>query len=213
MVALAALAAALAILAAIVGWHPSAFVTEGCAALRHAGPCAFFLAMALLPAIGFPIAPFNIAAGPAFAQSLGLVEVLALASLAIATNVALAYLLARFGLRPPMVRLLAYLGYPIPAIPPGRSFAIALLVRATPGPPFFLQSCMLGLAGIPFLPYMAASWSVATAYASAMIVGGDALVRGNLRTAIFCLCALAALAAGFRLLRREKPRGQSERAS
>ena len=36
-------------------------------------------AMGLLPVIGFPLAPFNLAAGPAFVSSLGLLPVILLA--------------------------------------------------------------------------------------------------------------------------------------
>ncbi|MFA5265653.1 MAG: VTT domain-containing protein [Opitutaceae bacterium] len=192
--------AVLSILIAILcnaGFH----VRETVGCLRNAGPWAFFAAMALLPAIGFPLAVFMFAAGPAFAESLGLGQVLLLASAAIATNVALAYWLARYALRPFVIRLLAYLGYPIPALSTRHHLSVAFLVRVTPGPPFFLQNCLLGLAGIPFLTYMFASWSVASAYAAAAIIGGDALMRGDVRAGLFALALLGTLAITVKMLR------------
>ena len=40
-------------------------------ALREAGPAVFFAAMALLPAVGFPMMAFTRAAGPVFGPTLG----------------------------------------------------------------------------------------------------------------------------------------------
>lgn len=171
--------------------------------LRETGPWAFFIAMALLPSIGFPLTLFTLPAGSAFGETMGLPRVLLLCSASIAVNVALAYWMARYALRPLVARLLAYLGYPVPSIPAQRQLGVAFLVRVTPGPPFFLQSCLLGLAEIRFLPYMFASWSVATAYAAAAIVGGDALMRKDVRAGLFALALLGALAILMKILRKK----------
>ena len=51
-------------------------LTEGLeavvAGLREAGPVIFFVAMALLPAAGFPMLAFTLAAGPVFGPGLGI---------------------------------------------------------------------------------------------------------------------------------------------
>ena len=180
----------------VSGWVGSTMTV-----VRGAGPVAFFIAMALLPVAGFPLFPFNFAAGPAFAEQLGLGPVVVLASVAIAINVSLTYWLARWALRPPLAWLVQRLGYRLPEIAPGNHFALAVLVRVTPGPPFFFQSCLLGLAAIPFGIYLAVSWLVATAYSAGVILFGDALMQGRMKTALVALGLLGALAIGLKLLR------------
>ena len=180
----------------------SGWIVSTMAVVRSAGPVTFFVAMALLPVVGFPLFPFNLAAGPAFSEQLGLGAVVALASVAIAVNVSLTYWLARWALRPPLAWLVQRLGYRLPEIAPGNHFALAVLVRVTPGPPFFFQSCLLGLAAIPFGLYLVVSWFVATAYSAGVILFGDALMQGRVKTALIALGLLGALAIGIKLLRQ-----------
>jgi uncharacterized membrane protein YdjX (TVP38/TMEM64 family) len=180
----------------------SGWIVSTMGVVRGAGPVIFFVAMALLPVAGFPLLPFNLAAGPAFSEQLGLGPVVALASVAIAINVSLTYWLARWALRPPLAWLVQRLGYRLPEIAPGHHFALAVLVRVTPGPPFFFQSCLLGLAAIPFGIYLAISWLVATAYSAGVILFGDALMQGRMKTALVALGLLGALAIGVKLLRQ-----------
>lgn len=182
-------------------WHWGTGARNLVQALRDTGPLPFFLAMALLPAVGFPLAVFNFAAGPAFVPLLGVTRVCLLSSAAIAVNVATTYWLARYAFRPVFARLLSWLGYPIPKIPLKRHLELVFLVRVTPGPPFFLQSCLLGLAEIPFIHYMLGSWSVASAYAMVAIIGGDALMRNDVRAGLFAFALLGCLALVFRLFR------------
>src|SRR3954462_12229290 len=40
--------------------------------IRVRGPWVFFAAMALLPAVGFPVMAFGLTAGPAFSERLGM---------------------------------------------------------------------------------------------------------------------------------------------
>jgi len=180
----------------------SGWIVSTMAVVRGAGPVTFFVAMAVLPVLGFPLFPFNLAAGPAFSEQLGLGPVVALASVAIAVNVSLTYWLARWALRPPLAWLVQRLGYRLPEIAPGNYFALAVLVRVTPGPPFFFQSCLLGMAPIPFGIYLAVSWLVATAYSAGVILFGDALMQGRVKTALVALGLLGALAIGVKLLRQ-----------
>ena len=203
---LVVLVAAGLLLWAFLTHDPRALWHEGILALQKAGPWAFFSAMALLPAFGFPLAPFNIAAGPAFAPSLGLPSVLLAASVAIAFNVSLSYLLASRLLRPALQSLLQWVGYTIPNIPSDKQLTAAFLVRITPGPPFFIQSYLLGITRIRFPAYLLASWSVPTLYAALMIIGGDALASGQTRGFLFALAALGVLVLGLKILRR-KPQG------
>ncbi len=164
--------------------------------LREAGPGLFFIAMALLPLAGFPLAPFILAAGPVFAPGLGVGSVIACSILAVAVNVTLSYWIAARVLRPVMVRLLAWLGFTLPVLPAGSGWEIVLLARLIPGVPFFIQSYLLGLARVPFVSYLLISTLVMSGYIVASVMAGDALMHGDRRMfatagVVFVLVAVA----------------------
>lgn len=163
---------------------------------RDAGPVPFFVAMALLPLFGVPLSPFTIIAGPVFGPTLGVGVVIACAIFAVAVDVALAYGIAGWALRPLVERVARWLGYAIPSLPEGTAWEIALIVRVLPGPPFFVQSYLLGLARVPFGIYMTASVLVPALYLSSAILAGDALMRHDWRALLFAgaLCVIAGVA-------------------
>ena len=150
---------------------------------RAAGPAPFFVAMALLPGIGFPLSAFLAVAGPVFGPTMGVPAVVMCAIAAITINVALSYWVAARALHPLMERVVRRLGYRLPEIQPPAAWAAILVLRIVPGTPFCLQSFILGLARVPFGIYMLVSTLVPAAYVTAVIVLGDAIVRGD-RTAM-----------------------------
>lgn len=150
---------------------------RGIEVCRDAGPLVFFSAMALLPACGFPLAPFLLSAGPAFAPRLGLTGVVLCALLAVAANLALSYAIAARLLRPLITRVVTHFGYRLPVVTGDSAFFTTVALRLVPGPPFFLQNYLLGLARIPFGLYMFVSFSAIASYLIATIILADALVR------------------------------------
>ncbi|MDB6128836.1 MAG: associated Golgi protein [Verrucomicrobia bacterium] len=188
-------------LIAVAGW----FATRGfdfkgavdrlIAFFREAGPLEFFIAMALLPAAGVPLSPFTVAAGPVFGPVMGVGNVILCCLAAVAVNVALSYWIASRALRPLATRLVRWLGYELPEIRGNSTWTVSLLVRIVPGPPFFLQSYLLGLARVPFGVYMTVSTIVPAAYISAMVLLGDGLMRGD-RVAMIEAAAIFFVAGG-----------------
>ena len=170
--------------------------------LRAGGPWAFFGALAVLPAIGFPISLFYLAAGPAFGEQMGVGGVIAATGAALAVNLALTYWLARFALRPWLEQMISRTKYKIPVVVEAEQVELTVLVRITPGPPFFLQGYLLGLAGVRFLPYMAISWVIAIVYATGMEIFGDAVLHGRARVAVIGISILVAAGLAVHLLRR-----------
>lgn len=147
---------------------------------RAAGPVPFFVAMALLPAVGFPLSAFTLIAGPVFGPTMGIAAVIVCAVVAIALNVALSYWVAARALRPTVARIVQWLGYELPdQIQPHAAWPAILVLRIVPVTPFCLQGMLLGLARVPFGPYMFISILVPSTYAIAMITLGDALMRGD----------------------------------
>jgi uncharacterized membrane protein YdjX (TVP38/TMEM64 family) len=177
-------------------------IDAGITVLRDAGPWVFFGALALLPAIGFPVSVFYLTAGSAFAERMGIGGVLVASGLALLVNISLTYWLARYGIRPWLEQVISRTKYKIPAVAPAEHAEITLLLRITPGPPFFIQGCLLGLAEIRFRTYLWISWVVAMSYASGLIIFGDAILHGKGGLAFLGLSALVAVALIVHLLRR-----------
>jgi len=176
------------------------FALEG--VLRGAGPLAFFAAMALLPAVGFPLMPFTLIAGPVFGPQLGVGATVLCAVAAVAANVALSYWLAAGVLRLWVLRLAAWLGYRLPDMPAGTAWQLVTVVRLAPGLPFWMQSYLLGVVRAPFAAYLTLSTAIPALYIAMTIAGGDALVRGQGRTALLAFAALGFVAALVHLLRK-----------
>lgn len=157
----------------------TAWVDRFMAVIRSAGPWVFFTAMAILPAFGAPLMAFALSAGPAFSERLGIGGVLAGYGVAVGMNIALTYWLARFAVRPWVERLVARMGYRIPQFDEEEQLEVTLLLRITPGPPFFVQSYLLGLGKVAFFTYLWVSWAIAMIYAVGFVVFGDAIVHGR----------------------------------
>jgi uncharacterized membrane protein YdjX (TVP38/TMEM64 family) len=179
-----------------------ALLVQIMAIIGDAGPWVFFTGVALLPACGFPLMAFTLTAGPAFGAQLGLGGVLAAYGAAVGINLALTYWLARYALRPWVERLVARAGYKIPQLEKKEHVEVTLLLRITPGPPFFLQSYLLGLGRVAFLTYLWVSWAVAMAYAVGAVYFGKAIVEGSAGLAVMGVSLLIAAILIIHLLRR-----------
>lgn len=179
-----------------------ASIDAGLVALRDLGPWAFFSAMAVLPAIGFPMSVFYLAAGSTFAPTMGLPGVLAASGTALLANIAVTYWLAAYGLRPWLEEMISRTKYKIPVLKAEDHAEITLIVRITPGPPFFLQGYILGLARVKFTTYLWVSWVIAMALGSGVIVFGDALLHGKGGAAFLGLSAIIGVTLIIHFVRR-----------
>ncbi len=170
--------------------------------LREAGPVVFFLAMALLPAAGFPLLAFTLAAGPVFGPTLGTGWVIAWSLTAVVANLLLTYWLANRALRPFVGWLLRHFGITVPGNTTEGAWQITLIVRLTPGPPFWVQSYLLGLIRVPLAPYLVVSTSIMAGYIIALVSGGAAMAEGNGRLVAVAAGVLVVSVAVMQLLRQ-----------
>jgi uncharacterized membrane protein YdjX (TVP38/TMEM64 family) len=157
---------------------------RGLALLRGLGPWTFFAGMALLPSLSFPLTAFTLLAGELFGPLLTMPGVIAASLAAIAVNIALTYWLARYALRPLLSRIVSRYGYSIPKVTPANALSIAIAVRLTPGPPFFMQGYLLGMAEVPFGMYMVVSFVCQLPWALGCIILGKGLMNGNFGMAL-----------------------------
>lgn len=199
--------------AVLRGLDVRSWVDQGLAQVRSAGPLAFFAGMAVLPAMGCPMSPFTLSAGSLFAPSLGWPIVLIATWVALSINVTITYVAARWLARPWLEKLVLRFGYRWPQVRPDEYWDFTILLRVTPGPPFFLQSALLGLAEIPLRIYLIGSVLIAGAYGTAFVVFGEALLSGKGRMVLLGGGAVAALAVGTHLLRRHLSRKKAAPAA
>ena len=208
---LAMVAGVLVVLAAIVlyfvGWRTALaeakrIFAEVVAVVAAAGPAVFFGAMALLPALGAPMSIFAITGGLVFREQLGFPLVILFGFAALSFNIALTYWLARRWLRPPLTRWLERAGYRLPQVAPGDMTDFIVLLRVTPGPPFFVQNYLLGLANAPFGRYMVISCGIQGPIILGFMVFGEALNQGRGKMILVAVLLIAALVVGVHMLRK-----------
>jgi uncharacterized membrane protein YdjX (TVP38/TMEM64 family) len=208
------LAAGFAVLAAVlVGVALTTGLSEAADAavlsLRAAGPLVFFAAMAVLPAIGFPLMAFTLAAGPVFGPTLGAGWVIGWSLAAVVVNLLLTYWLADWALRPLVGRLLTYFDYRLPDRTADSPWQVTAIVRLTFGPPFWVQSYLLGLIRVPLVPYLVVSTSVMAGYIVALVCGGDAIAHGNGRLGFAAVGILVVVVLALHLWRKRTARRQA----
>ena len=193
LVKISIVAAVLAVGVVLVlrGVNYRALVEQGMAAIRSAGPLAFFAGIVVLPTIGAPLTAFTVTAGEAFAPQMTLGGVIAAVVIAIAGNLALNYWLARYALRPLFARLAHHYGYRIPRVTRANALSVTLVFRLTPGIPFFMQSYILGLAEVPFRLYMITSWVCALPLAVGAVILGKGMFDGHFKMAGAGLAVIA----------------------
>ena len=143
--------------------------------IRDHGPVPFFTGLALLPAFGLPVTAFYLAAGAVFPLWISLVGTAA----GLAVNIAISYWMARKWFRNLIERLLTKTRYSIPAVAATDHVRLTLFLRLMPGPPFFLQSYILGMVEEPFLTYYFISWGTQVLIDSGFIILGSAFYSSD----------------------------------
>jgi uncharacterized membrane protein YdjX (TVP38/TMEM64 family) len=175
-------------------------------AIRARGPVAFFIALALLPGVGFPVLAFGLTAGPAFSEQLGMPTVVALVLLAVTFNFILTYALARRALRPVLEKLMRRCGYNLPQVEAGDATDLVVILRLTPGIPFFVQNYLAGLAEVNFRKYLLLSCLMVWPTHAATVLFGAAIMEGKGRVAIMAAMGLVAIGAIAHLVRKHYAR-------
>jgi uncharacterized membrane protein YdjX (TVP38/TMEM64 family) len=192
-----------------LGLDLKGLVLRGLDLIRGAGPVAYFTAMALVPAAGVPLSAFTLTAGPVFGERFGMPAVVALSLAAITFNLLLTYWLALRALRPLLQRLIDRLGYRMPEVESGDATDLMVIMRVTPGVPFFIQNYLCGLAQVPFGRYLLVSCLTMWSYGTAFVVFGEALRNGKGWKIMLAVSVIVALVAVTHLVRRHYGRKKS----
>jgi len=168
---------------------------------ENASPLAYFTAMAVLPALGMPLTAFYIVAGAVFALPWALLGSLS----AVVVNFALCYVIAQSGLKRPLLHALERFDYELPDFRQGTgALRFTVLVRLTPAVPNFVKNYLLGVSGVPFTTYLAASTAITLLYGvPSIVLGGSLFQHEGIRTGIV-IGVFGALAVAAWLWRRRR---------
>jgi uncharacterized membrane protein YdjX (TVP38/TMEM64 family) len=105
-------------------------------------------------------------------------------------------------MHPVIARLAHRFGWRIPQVRFEDRWAVTLLLRITPGPPFFAQSYLLALGRVPFGSYMLVSCLVSWAMGGGVVIFGDSLFKGSSGMVLFGLMLVVGMVIAVRLVRR-----------
>lgn len=134
----------------------------------------FFLMVAILPLFGFPVSPLFIIAGVRF----GIVWAIPFSLTAMATNMVLAYWISTRLLHQLIQRIIVRWEYSIPKVSRENANKLIFVVRVS-GAPLFVQNYILGLASVPFWPYLVISMATQSLIVIGVIIFGESFLSGN----------------------------------
>jgi uncharacterized membrane protein YdjX (TVP38/TMEM64 family) len=166
----------------ILGW-----IMDAWQRLQSAPPLVFFGAMSLLTIFPVPLTPFYITAGTVYGIGTSLLWI----PPAIVLNNLIAYTLTTTFLRPWLQATVAKRGLSIPTVKSKREQTLLItMVRITPGPPYFLQSLVLGLAGVDRLPFLVISLPVHMIFVVGFVVLGQSAFDGQFGLVIVAIALI-----------------------
>lgn len=169
-------------------------------------PFWLFAAIAILPALPVPASPFLILAGVVFAPRFGLAGSVALALLALAINMTWTYWLAAGPGRNAVDKLLRFLELELPALSRGNAVRLTLLLRVTPGIPFFLHNLILGFLRVPFRIYLPISLATTCLFTTGFVVFGESITSGRGKLALLAISLMLTAAVLASILRSHMAR-------
>lgn len=166
--------------------------------LNEAPSLVLWLALALLPLAGVPVAPLWIMAGVRWGPGWGMVGGVS----AFLATVSLSHLLARRLMEPVLRCLLRKWWDRFPTLRESKGWMLILVCRMTPGLPFAVQNYLLPLAGVALPRNLLLTVLITTLQLAAFIFLGGALFEGRWEVVTGALVVLVLVGLLFKVLRR-----------
>ncbi|MES2659785.1 MAG: hypothetical protein V4689_14295 [Verrucomicrobiota bacterium] len=145
-------------------------------------PAALFFAMVFLPGLPFPMSALLFTAGVVWRHQ-PMMAVL-LTNFAVALNLTWTYWLAAGPARRLVEKFLSATAIQIPDLPRGDHLKLILVLKLTPGIPFFFQNYLLGFLRAPFMLYLPISILSNGIIGTGVVLSGVGLADGRLMPAI-----------------------------
>ena len=172
-------------------------------------PWAIFLAIVILPGIGFPASPLLVLAGLVWGSSSASCG---LALAAVALNIVWTHGLARGPGKTVVIRLLGNRWDHLSALPRTDLAKMAWLLRITPGVPLFVQNYAIGVLGIPLRFSLLTALPVGGLFVCGFVLTGGAVFDGRTGLMVSGICLVLAAVVASRLFGKRFARsGQSPR--
>ena len=142
----------------------------------------FFLMVAILPLLGFPITPLVIIASIRF----GIAGAIPFVLSALAVNFILAYWISTKLLHNFIQKIVARWNYKLPRVSEDDAVKWILVIRLC-GAPLVAQNYVLGLSYVPFWPYLLISMAAQAPIIIGVIIVGESFLSGNMGKALLGL--------------------------
>lgn len=155
--------------------------------VRH--PWTLFAALVVLPGLPVPTSALLFTAGVVWREQP--LMAVGLSMVGISLNLTWTYWLAAGPARRLVEKVLAATEIQIPDLPRGDHLRLILIMKLTPGIPFFLQNYLLGFLRAPFCLYLPISILSHGIIGTGFVLSGVGLADGNLMPAITGLSLIA----------------------
>ena len=177
-----------------VVWKAKDQLIDGC----RAYPVVLFVALAVLPGLGFPSSALLVLAGATWGSNW---TSCAVALFATFLNMSWTYVVAVGPASTLVARLLGTRWDRWRSLGPKDRIRLAILIRVTPGVPLFVQNYVLGLLAVPFLPYILISVPLNGIFVIGFVLTSGAIFEGRVGAAITGIAVLVAAILLVRMLR------------
>ncbi len=164
-------------------------------------PWLLFAALVVLPALPIPTGLLLLLAGTVWREQPVMACVICLVALVL--NMSWTYWAAAGFGRKLIVRILNWMGMKVPELHQDNQLWVILLVRLTPGFPFFVQNYVLGLLKVPFRLYLGVSLGCNGILSIGVVLGAAGLADRNWMP---LLAGVAFLVTGLVLVHRIRQR-------
>ena len=165
-------------------------------------PWAIFLAIAILPAFGFPASALLLLAGMVWGSN-ATSCVIALA--AVLLNILATHSFAAGPGKKLVTRLLGARARPLGNLSAADHVRLSWIIRITPGVPLFVQNYVLGIVGVTLRQSLLAALPVTGLYVCGFVLTGGAIFDGAWGLAITGICLVVATGFAARMMRRRCP--------
>ena len=162
---------------------------EGTKSYLVGNPWMLFWALVILPGLPIPASALFLAAGIVWGERPAMACALYL--LAITLNLTWTYWLAAGPARRVVEKLLTAFDIKIPDLPRGDHLKLILILKLTPGIPFFFQNYLLGFLRAPFLLYLPVSILCNGLIGIGLVLSGVGIGDGRLVPALTGISLIA----------------------
>lgn len=187
-----------------MGVHPSHFKAWSLHTIEAMSdrPWALFAAVVIVGGIPLPLSPVILLAGVVFTERFGIATAVLICYAAMVISMVWTYFVAAYPLHRLCSKIIMRFADRLPEVPDHHKLKVALVVRITPGIPFFVQNYFLGFSRIPFVQYLWVSLLVQAFYTTGFVVSGGAIFEGKAGLAILGLAILVVASVIIQILRK-----------